>query len=74
MKNWSMVGKAKHINVPTLVINGEGEYASGDAVKPFLEEIPDVRIMTLPGTTHSPHFEEKETYFRVVGEFLTAPL
>lgn len=68
------MGKAKNINVPTLVVNGIGEYASGAAVKPFLEEIPDVRIMTLPGTTHSPHFEDKETYFRVVGEFLAGPL
>lgn len=72
MKEWSMVGKAKNINVPTLLINGIGEYASGDAIKPFLEEIPDVRLVTLEGTTHSPHFEQKDAYYKVVGEFLTA--
>lgn len=68
-----MVGRAKNINVQTLLINGIGEYASGDAMKPFLDEIPDVRLVTLEGTTHSPHFEDKETYFKVVREFLTAP-
>jgi L-proline amide hydrolase len=68
-----MVGKAGNIDVPTLVINGVGEYASGDAVKPFLQEIRDVRLVTLEGTTHSPHFESKEVYFEVVGEFLSAP-
>jgi L-proline amide hydrolase len=68
-----MEGKAKTINVPTLVLNGIDEFASGEAVKPFLEEIPDVRLVTLEGTSHSPHFERKEEYMKVVREFLTAP-
>lgn len=67
-----MEGKAKTINVPTLVLNGINEYASGEAVKPFVEEIPDVRLFTLDGTSHSPHFERKEEYMKIVGEFLTA--
>lgn len=67
-----MEGKAKMINVPTLVLNGINEYASGEAVKPFLEEIPDVRLVTLDGTSHSPHLERKEEYMKTVGEFLTA--
>lgn len=61
------------IEVPTLVINGIDEYASGDAVKPFLDEIRDVRLVTIPGTTHSPHIEKKEEYMKTVGEFLTTP-
>jgi len=73
MKSWSMVGRANDIAVQTLLVNGIGEFASGDAMKPFLEEIPDVRLVTLPGTTHSPHFEDKDRYFKVVGDFLTAP-
>ena len=72
MASWSMVGKAKKIEVPTLVVNGVDEFASGEAVRPFLEEIKDVRLITLEGTTHSPHLERKEEYMRVVGEFLTA--
>jgi L-proline amide hydrolase len=54
------------------VINGIDEFASGDAVKPFLDEIPNVRLTMLEGTTHSPHFERKEEYMRIVGSFLTA--
>ncbi|CZT50657.1 related to proline iminopeptidase [Rhynchosporium secalis] len=68
---WTMVGRAKDIVVPSLVINGIHEFASGDAVKPFLDEIEDVRLVTLEGTTHCPHFERKGEYMRVVGEFLT---
>lgn len=73
MATWTMEGKANRIQVPTLLINGIDEFASGDAVKPFLDEIPDVRLVTIEGTTHSPHFEKKEEYMKIVGEFLTAP-
>lgn len=72
-KTWTMVGRAKHIAVPTLVINGIDEFASGDAVKPFIDEIPDVKLITLEGTTHSPHLERKEAYMQVVRDFFTAP-
>lgn len=65
-----MEGRAKDIAVSTLAINGIDEFASGDAVKPFLDEIADVRLVTLEGTTHNPHIERKEEYMRVVGDFL----
>jgi hypothetical protein len=48
------------IEVPMPVINGIHEYASGDAIQPFLDEIPDVRLVTIDGTTHSPNFEKEE--------------
>ena len=73
MADWTMEGKAKMIEVPTLMINGIDEFASGDALKPFLDEIPNVRLITMEGTTHSPNFEKKEEYMKIVGEFLTAP-
>lgn len=72
MKSWSMVGRADNINVKTLLINGVEEFASGDAMKPFLDEIPDVRLVTLEGTTHSPHLEDKQRYYKVVGDFLSS--
>lgn len=70
-KTWTMAGRAKNITVPTLLINGINEFASGEAIKPFLDEIPDVRLIMLDGTTHSPHFERKEEYMRIVRNFLT---
>ena len=73
MAKWTMEGKAKLIQVPTLVINGIDEFASGDAVKPFLDEIPDVKLITVEGTTHSPHFEKEHEYMKIVGDFLTKP-
>ncbi|KAG0646179.1 L-amino acid amidase [Hyphodiscus hymeniophilus] len=72
MGEWTMVGKAAMIEVPTLLINGIDEFASGDAMKPFLDEIPDVRLITMEGTSHSPHVEKKEEYMKIVGDFLAA--
>lgn len=60
MAKWTMEGNANRIEVPTLVINGIGEFASGDAVEPFVDEIPDVRLITIEGTTHSLNHEKKE--------------
>ncbi|TVY84388.1 L-amino acid amidase, partial [Lachnellula suecica] len=71
MAKFTMEGKANLIEVPTLVINGFDEFASGDAVKMFVDEVPDMRLVTIEGTTHSPHFEKKEEYMKIVGEFLT---
>jgi pimeloyl-ACP methyl ester carboxylesterase len=69
---WTMAGRAKNISVPTLLINGINEVASGDAVKPFVDEIPNLKHITLDGTTHSPHVERTDDYMRIVGDFLIA--
>jgi L-proline amide hydrolase len=67
-----MVGKAKRINVPTLVIVGVNELASGEGARPFIDEIPDVELVILEGTTHSPHAEDPERYFEALREFLSS--
>ena len=68
-----MEGKAITIEARTLLINGIDEFASGDAVKPFLDEIPDARLVTIEGTSHSPHLEKKNEYMEIVGKFFTGP-
>jgi pimeloyl-ACP methyl ester carboxylesterase len=73
MGAWSMVGRSNGVQVPTLLINGIEEYASADAVKPFLEEISAVSLVTLEGTSHSPYFENKGAHFKAVRDFLEAP-
>lgn len=71
MENWSMIGHAKQIQVPTLLINGNREIASDKAVAPFWREIPKVKWVKMMNSTHAPHLEEKERYMEIVGEFLT---
>jgi hypothetical protein len=62
MGSWTMEGKANMIQVPTLVINGIEEFASGDAVKPFLDEIPNVR----PGLAMIPEVSIPYRYWTVL--------
>lgn len=62
----------KNINVPTLVINGVNEVANDEAIKPFLELIPNVRWIKMMDSTHTPQWEERANYIRIVGEWLTS--
>jgi len=71
-KDWTMIGEAKKIDAETLLINGYKEIASDEAVRPFWREIPKVKWVKMMNSTHSPHFEEPERYYEIVGGFLSA--
>jgi pimeloyl-ACP methyl ester carboxylesterase len=71
LAGWSAAESAKKINVPTLVINGTNEGASDEAVRPFTEGIKGMKWVKFEKSTHMSIYEEKEKYFKVVGEFLT---
>ena len=68
---WSGAESAKKIKVPTLVINGVNEGATDEAIKPFTEGIKGMKWVKFEKSTHMSIYEEKERYFKVVGEFLT---
>ncbi|PMD41797.1 proline-specific peptidase [Hyaloscypha variabilis F] len=70
LREWSMVGEARKIEVPTLLINGEREIASDECLGPFWREIPKVKWVKFANSAHGPWLEERERFFRVVGDFL----
>lgn len=70
LRDWSMIGKAKDIAARTLLINGNREIASDEAVAPFFREIEKVKWVKFLGSSHSPHLEEPERFIKVVGDFL----
>jgi proline-specific peptidase len=70
LKDWSMIGEARKIEVPTLLINGEREIVSDECLGPFWREISKVKWVKFANSTHSPWLEERERYTTVVGEFL----
>jgi L-proline amide hydrolase len=71
-KDWTMIGEGKKIEAETLLINGYKEIASDEVVRPFWREIPKVKWVKIMNSTHSPHFEEPERYYEIVGDFLSA--
>lgn len=71
LENWTMIGHAKNIVVPTLMINGNKEIASNRAMATYWREIQRVKWVKMMGSTHSAHLEEPERFISVVGQFLT---
>ncbi|KAE9373128.1 proline-specific peptidase [Stipitochalara longipes BDJ] len=70
LRDWSMIGEARKIEVPTLLINGEKEIVSDECLGPFLREIPKVKWVKFSNSAHGPWLEERERFIKVVGEFL----
>nr|GAT46239.1 proline iminopeptidase [Mycena chlorophos] len=70
LKNWTMMADASKITIPTLLLNGRYDEAQHSVVAPFFEHIPRVRWVTFAEASHMIHFEERERYMEVVGNFL----
>jgi L-proline amide hydrolase len=72
MKDWTIVDRLRLVDVPTLVVNGRYDEATDDCVRPYVDNIPGARRHRYENSSHMPHVEERDTYMRVVGEFLDA--
>lgn len=70
LREWTVVDRLPAVAVPTLVISGVYDEATPLAVKPFLDNIPDVRWELFESSSHMPHVEERAKYMSVVAEFL----
>lgn len=70
MKDWSIVGRLSTIEVPTLLISGRYDEATEACVKPYADEIPDVRWRIFEQSSHMPHVEEREACMAEVTAFL----
>ncbi|KAF8175865.1 proline-specific peptidase [Pholiota molesta] len=71
LKDWTIVADAHKIIVPTLVTNGKMDEATDSVVRPFFKEIPKVKWVTFSESSHMAHYEERERFMEVVGDFLT---
>ncbi|KAF9218448.1 proline-specific peptidase [Gyrodon lividus] len=58
------------IQCPTLLVNGRYDEAQDSVVRPFFQHIPRVKWVKFSNSSHMPHFEEREWYMEVVGNFL----
>lgn len=58
------------IKVPTLLINGRYDEARDEVMEPFFRLIEKVKWVRFADSSHMPHFEEKDEFLKVVGDFL----
>jgi len=70
LRTWSVVDQVKQIVAPTLVVSGGFDEATPESVRPFADNIPDVRWEILENSSHMPFVEEPERYLELVGGFL----
>ncbi|MBV6661174.1 proline iminopeptidase-family hydrolase [Pseudomonas yamanorum] len=70
LKDWNVIGRLSKVNVPTLVISGRHDEATPLVVKPFLDEIADVRWALFEDSSHMPHVEERQACMGTVVQFL----
>ena len=70
LKDWTIVDRLHLVRVPTFVINGRKDISQDFVVAPFFEHIPKVKWVTFEQSSHTPFWEEREHYNKLVEEFL----
>ncbi|CDO74673.1 hypothetical protein BN946_scf184828.g13 [Trametes cinnabarina] len=71
LDGWDIVDRLHLIDVPTLVINGRYDIAQDYVTKPWSDNIPNSKWITLEESSHTPFLEEREKYIQALGEFLS---
>lgn len=59
------------ISVPTLVLHREEEFIPVAGARDMAEQIPDARLIVLPGADHIPFYGDADGYAEEIEEFLT---
>ncbi|KAJ7577484.1 proline-specific peptidase [Mycena floridula] len=72
LKNWSAMGIAGDIDVPTLLMNGRYDW-SDEPMAPLFWLIPVVKWVTFSNSSHLLHLEEKGRFMDIVSRWLTGP-
>jgi len=67
---WTVIDRLHNIDAKTLVINGAADMAQDFVIQPFLDNIPDSTHVKFEHSSHTPFWEEREAYMKVVSQFL----
>lgn len=70
LRDWSIVDRLGAVSVPTLLISGEFDEAAPATVRPYFDNIADVRWEILENCSHLPQLEDPERFNTLVTEFL----
>ncbi|KAI0693071.1 proline-specific peptidase [Cytidiella melzeri] len=71
LQNWSVLDKVSAINVPVLLLNGRYDEAQDSCMSAFFDRLARAKWVQFAESSHMSHFEERERFMQVVGEFLT---
>ena len=71
LRKWEGWSKAHLIDVPVLLTNGRLDSVQDVSIKPWFDHISNVKWVRFEQSSHMPHWEERERYMKIVGDFLT---
>jgi pimeloyl-ACP methyl ester carboxylesterase len=60
------------IDVPSFVIHGRHDISDETVNGPFFWKIPKVKWLILENSSHTPMWEERERYGKVIGDWVNA--
>ncbi|KAI8630089.1 Alpha/Beta hydrolase protein [Xylariaceae sp. FL1651] len=70
-KDWEGWKEGHKIEVETLLLNGQYNEATDVCVRPWFSSIPKVRWVTIENASHMCHWEQRQRYIQLVGNFLS---
>lgn len=70
LQDWSVVERLPRIKVPSLLISGRYDEATPVVVKPYLDNVPNIRWALFENSSHMPHIEERVACMGTVVSFL----
>ncbi|KAG6836450.1 hypothetical protein H0H93_007882 [Arthromyces matolae] len=70
LNGWTIIDRIHLLQVTTLLINGRADIVQDFVIVPYFENMPKVKWITFQLSSHMPFWEERESYFQVVSDFL----
>lgn len=70
LKDWSRLDDLHRIDVPTLVLCGRYDEMTPVCARMMASRLPKARLHVFPNSSHVPFYEETESYFAVLRDFL----
>jgi L-proline amide hydrolase len=72
LKDWNITPRLGDLRVPVLVISGEHDEATPNAVRPLVDAIPNARWELVEDASHSTHVEQPKRFLDLVETFVSA--
>jgi len=69
-KDWDISDRLDKIRVPSFIINGRKDISQDFVVAGYFWKIEKSKWVTFENSSHTPMWEEREKYNRLVGEWL----
>ncbi|MEW6717216.1 MAG: alpha/beta hydrolase [Chloroflexota bacterium] len=68
---WSVADRIHQIEIPTLIVTGDNDYAPVSVKERYLARMPNAELVVIPDSTHATPVDQPERFNQEVIQFLT---